>query len=570
MCMEKETTKIKYYIYARKSSESEDRQVLSIDAQVDEMRVHAKQNDRKILDTKTEAKSAKSEGRPIFNEILKDLESGKVQGLIVWHPDRLSRNAMDAARLIDLLDRNKLQEIVTPSQIYKNTPTDKFVFQLMCSQAKMDNDNKGINVKRGLNAKARLGVYPGKLPVGYISKVEQKGNRRIESDPERLPLVRKIFDLILSGNYNAVQALEIANNEMGFRMQDGRKIARSSMYYMLTNCFYSGMFEWPRGTTPIKGTHEAIITEEEFDTVQYLLGRKGKPRPKAHVFDFTGMIKCAECGASITAEAKQKRTKAGKVHNYIYYHCTKKAHPECTQGCLEEKQLLFQVNEKLDEFEIPEEFHTYAMKWFKKENHKVYDKAHCALEAQERAYKACLHKLENLGNMRASDEITAEEYTKMKGQELERKASLESALKKTGKDVDAWIETGDEMLTFIEQAKAKLEKGSRITKRSIISTLGSNLLLFNKKLNINLEESLLPMKTIAEQARAIKARLEPLGTQVTQQDFDALCDQNPIVLGQVDTNRYLHSMFRERAEVESFRTYVTHRELLFEQYLNSP
>ena len=146
--------------------------------------------------------------------------------------------------------------------------------------------------------------------------------------------------------------------------------------------------------------------------------------------------------------------------------------------------------------------------------------------------------------MRASDEITAEEYTRMKGQELERKASLESALNKTGKDVNAWIETGDEMLTFIEKAKAKLEKGPRITKRSIISTLGSNLLLFNKKLNINLEESLLPMKTVAEEARAIKARLEPLGTQVTQQDFDALCDQNPIVLGEKGSN--LHRLHQKQ------------------------
>jgi site-specific DNA recombinase len=527
-----ENSKLKYYIYARKSSESDDRQALSINDQVDTMLRHAKEKGCTVIETKTEAKSAKSEGRIIFNEVVRDIEQGKIQGLIAWHPDRLSRNAMDAARLIDLLDKEKLVEIITSSQTFRNTPMDKFMLLLSCGQAKMDNDNKSINVKRGLNAKARLGVYPGKIPTGYISIVKQKGNRYIESDPERLPLIRQIFDLMLSGTYNALEVRDIANEQMGFRMADGRKIARSSMYYMLTNPFYCGKYEWPKGSGDfIDGTHEAIITVEEFDTVQYLLGRRGRPCPKKHVFDFTGMIKCTECGASITAEAKFKKTKAGKVHSYIYYHCTKKIKRDCTQGCLEEKQLITQVLGELDKLEIPPEFHTYAMKWFKRENHIVYDKASASLEAQERAYKACIRKLENLGNMRADHEITAEEYTRMKGEELERKTSLESALNKTGKDINAWIETGDEMLTFIEHAKEKFEKGGRTTKRQILSRLGSNLLLFNKKLNINLQESLLPMQSVAAEARAIKARLEPLGIQVTQRDFDALYDQNPIVLG---------------------------------------
>lgn len=529
--------KLKYYIYARKSSESEDRQVLSIDAQVDEMKQLAKQAGRVIIETKTEAKSAKLEGRPIFNELLKDLENNVIQGLIVWHPDRLSRNAMDAARLIDLLDRNKLQEIVTPSQVFRNTPTDKFMFSLLCSQAKMDNDNKGINVKRGMKAKAKLGVYPGTLATGYLSIVKQKGNRSIESDPERLPLIRKIFDLILSGNYNALEAREIANNQMGFRMPNGSKIGRSTIYYILTNPFYAGIYEFPRGSGEwFKGTHEAVINEEEFDTIQYMLGRKGRPRPKKHVFDFTGMMKCGECGASITAETKFKKLKSGQVNSYIYYHCTKRINPNCSQGCLEEKQLVNNVVEKIDSLEIPPEFHSYAMKWFKKENHKVYEKANAALDAQERAYKACIRKLENLAHMRANEEISAEEYGKMKAEELERKYNLERARKDTGRGINAWIETGDEMLTFIEKAKDKFKNGGRDLRRELISTLGSNLIVLNKKLNIDLDNSLLPIQKVSPIVREIKDRLEPINNQVNQQEFDALCDQNPTVLGDRDSN----------------------------------
>ena len=535
--MDKENAKIKYYIYARKSSESEDRQVLSIDAQVNEMKHIAKQSGKVILDTKTEAKSAKMEGRPIFNQILRDIEDNKIQGIIVWHPDRLSRNAMDAARLIDLFDKNKLQEIVTPSQIFKNTPTDKFVFSLLCSQAKMDNDNKGINVKRGMRAKAKLGVYPGSLPTGYRSVVKQKGNRAIESDPERLPLVKKMMDLMLSGSYNALQVREIANNEMGFRMPNGKKLGRTTIYNIFTNSFYCGVYEFPRGSGDwTDGTHEAIITKEEYDTIQYMLGRKGRPRPKKHIFDFTGMMKCGECKASITAEAKFKKTKVGKVHSYIYYHCTKKAHPNCTQGCIEEKQLVNTVLGTFDSLEIPPEFHAYAMKWFKKENEKVYDEVNAVLDAQERAYKACIRKLENLAQMRADEEITAQEYARMKMEGLERKVSLETARTKTGRDIDSWIETGDEMLTFIELAKHKFTKGGRELKRELITCLGSNLIVFNKKLNIDLDETLLPIQKVSPFVKEIKERLEPVNNLVDQREFDALCDQNPRVLGYRDSN----------------------------------
>lgn len=533
-----ENKKLKYYIYARKSSESEDRQVLSIDAQVDEMKQLAKQTNRILLDIKSEAKSAKQEGRPIFNEILKDLEQGSVQGLIVWHPDRLSRNAMDAARLIDLLDRNKLQEIVTPSQVFKNTPTDKFMFSLLCSQAKMDNDNKGINVKRGMKAKAKLGVYPGSLPTGYLSIVKIRGNRAIESDTERLPLIRKMMDLMLSGNHNALAVREIANEEWGFRMPGGKKLGRTTIYNIFTNPFYCGSYEFPRGSGEwYEGTHEAIISKEEFDTIQYMMGRKGRPRPKKHVFDFTGLIKCGECGASVTAEAKFKKTKAGKVHSYVYYHCTKRMHPSCTQKCLEEQELVSQVISKLDSLDIPPEFHTYAMKWFKSENERTYEKANAALDAQERAYKACIRKLENLAHMRASEEISAEEYSKMKAEELEHKFQLEKARGQTGKDINTWIETGDEMLTFIEKAKGKFLNEGRDTRRDLISTLGSNLILLNKKLNIDLENTLLPMQKVSPVLKEIKERLEPLNIVDKQAEFDRICEQNPVVLPDLDSNQ---------------------------------
>ena len=532
---------MRYCIYSRKSTESEDRQVLSIDSQIDKTKEIASRLGVRIpeKDMLSESKSAKiTANRPKFREMADRIESGDLNGIIVWHPDRLSRNAIDSAILIDLMDREKLIEIVTPTQTFKNTPIDKFMFSLMCNQAKMENDKKGVDVKRGMEKKAKMGIFPNQAPFGYKNdKYAEKGNKTIESDTERLPLIRKMVDLMLTGNYTPIQIREIATNEWGFRTPKGKKVGRSTIYRFFTNTFYYGMYEYPlKSGIWYKGTHETIMTEEEYDKIQFLLGRKGRPRPKSHIFNFTGMMKCGECGASITAETKTKKQQNGNIHNYIYYHCTKRINPNCSQGCIEEKELKRQIIKEIDSLQIPPEFHSFAMKWFKKENEKETGSRNAIIKANEKAYKACLAKIDGLTDMRAGGELSAEEFAERKGKLLIEKKKLDDLFGETSKRVDRWLDTADEMLTFIENAKDKFETGTMETRRSILSTLGSDLILKDKILSIDIEKSLFPLKRVTKDVYAIKERLEPLNTIEKQKEFDALCEKNPRVLPGRDSN----------------------------------
>ena len=536
----KGSLKIRYCNYCRKSSESEDRQVLSIDSQKDEAIELADRHGVRVVETLSESKSAKiPNNRPKFKEMVEKIEDGEINGIVVWHADRLSRNAIDSAVLIDLMDREKLVEIITPGQTFKNTPSDKFFLMFQCSQAKMENDKKGIDVTRGLEKKARMGIYPAPAPLGYLNnKYAEKGNKTIETDKERLPLIRKMIDLMLTGNYSPLKIREIATNEWGFRTPKGKKVGRSTIYRFFTNTFYYGKYEYPfKSGNWYDGTHEKVMTEEEYDQIQYLLGRKGRPRPKKHIFDFTGMMRCGECGASITAETKIKKQKNGNVHRYVYYHCTKRAHPDCSQGSIEEAELKKQIVAEIHSLEIPLEFHSFAMKWFRKENEKEVESRNVVVRSQEKAYKACLAKIDGLTDMRAGGEITPEEYKERKGRLIEEKRKLESLFNATGNRVDKWLETADEMFAFIEEAREKFNKGTLERRRAILSTLGSDLILKDKKLSISIEKSLFPLKRVTKEVSKIRKRLEPLNSLEKQREFDALCEQNPGVLRDLDSNQ---------------------------------
>jgi len=153
--------KLKYFLYARKSSEQEDRQVLSIGSQKSELEALAKREKLQIVERLEESYSAKAPGREIFNVMIKRIEKSEAAGIVAWHPNRLSRNFVDTGYLVYLMNQNRLQDIRTPGQSYKNTPNDKFLLNLLCSQAKLENDNKGVDVKHGLRRKVEMSWHPG-------------------------------------------------------------------------------------------------------------------------------------------------------------------------------------------------------------------------------------------------------------------------------------------------------------------------------------------------------------------------------------------------------------------------
>ena len=163
-------TPIRYCLYARKSSEDDERQALSIDSQVKEMLDTASRQGIVVAETRTESHSAKYSGqRPVFNQLIEDINSGKFDGILTWATDRLSRNAGDLGSVVDLIDNGKLREIRTNGQAFHNTPNDKFLLMILGSQAKLENDNRGVNVKRGMKTKCEMGVRPNMTPIGYLN-----------------------------------------------------------------------------------------------------------------------------------------------------------------------------------------------------------------------------------------------------------------------------------------------------------------------------------------------------------------------------------------------------------------
>jgi len=148
---------MKYCLYSRKSSEQDELQALSIESQIKEMLLIAEKENLNVVEIYRESHSAKESGqRPVFNQMLTDIRSGKFNGILTWHPDRISRNAGDLGIIVDFLDQKKLIEIRTYSQKFTNNPSEKFLFMILGSQAKLENDNKSVNVKRGLKTKCEL------------------------------------------------------------------------------------------------------------------------------------------------------------------------------------------------------------------------------------------------------------------------------------------------------------------------------------------------------------------------------------------------------------------------------
>ncbi len=347
---------VEYCLYARKSTEQDERQALSIDSQIKEMMSLAERENLTIKEIRRESHSAKNSGcRPVYNELILDVRSGKFSGILTWAPDRLSRNAGDLGAIVDLMDQGHLKEIRTHGQRFTNSPNEKFLLMILCSQAKLENDNRGINVKRGQKTKVEMGMRPCMAPLGYLQIMDGRSRRsKTIVDSERAPIIKDIFEYVAYGHASGRDILKWINNNTNFKTRKNKPVALSMVYNMLRNPFYYGEFEYPKNSGKwYHGLHEPLITKELFDKAQEKLDQAPTAKSwNAKVFDYTKLFQCGVCGSGVTAQEKFKKIKDGSMRRYVYYNCTGGLNRECKQPYIREEELQSQLLELIDQVNL--------------------------------------------------------------------------------------------------------------------------------------------------------------------------------------------------------------------------
>ena len=481
---------MKYIIYARKSTEEDDRQVLSIEAQLVELKEFAAKEKLEIVASFCEAKTAKEPGRIKFAEMLSLIEKGKADGIISWHPDRLARNSMDGGRIIHFVDRGLIKSLKFPTFWFEPTPQGLFMLNIAFGQSKYFVDNLRENVKRGLRQKIRNGVWPGWAPVGYLNNPK---TRLIDIDREKSRKVKKLFELYSTGEYT-LKSLANWCKEKNLRGNLNKEIAVSNIQKILQNIFYIGLMKY-RGEI-FEGKHEPLISKKLFDKCQEVMSKRGKIQEvRKHNFAFLGLMKCASCGASITAEIQ-------KGHNY--YRCTKKKGPCQEKHYLREEQLTEQIKSVLQKVSLSSQDTEKVLAALDSEQEQAKQQAQAKVENLKKQLSQVETKLAKLLDVFLTDALSREEYAAKKQELLSQKVGLQERINDFEQKSLSWLEPAREFVLSLNQAAKLVETENKKEMTPFLKNIGSNHVLQNRQLIFSPK---IPYNLVAERSEANQRNL---------------------------------------------------------------
>jgi site-specific DNA recombinase len=465
-----------YFLYARKSTDVEDKQVMSIETQLTELRTLAKQNGLNIICEFVEKQSAKSLGRPIFSNMMRRIEKGEARGIICWKLDRLARNPVDGGQISWFLQRGIIQHIQTNERSYY--PTDNVLLMSvefgMANQFVLDLSN---NTKRGMREKIRRGDFPSMAPIGYLNDTRTK---TIVVNRKKSELVKQAYELYAQNN----SRLEDVSNflaEHGHISSHGKPLHRDQISMLLANPFYYGHFRYMGEV--YEGRHKPIVTKQLWDKVQEVL----KERSRVHINAFApqplcGLFHCGECPSMITAENKTKRQKNGTTHHYIYYRCGKRKGP-CAQPCIRGEELERQLSELLKTFAMPAEWAEQLRALANKDKREAVNSSAAFVQKLRLKILVIDRKLQRLKDIYLDQDIEQEEYRKDKNNLVSEKKSLEEQIARLEQNRNAWFEPLQNWLKDAENLGAITQGAELHPKKSAAQKIfGSNLFLKNQKI----------------------------------------------------------------------------------------
>ncbi len=468
--------KPKYFLYARKSTEDDDKQVMSIEAQLFELREFARKENLQILEEFTESKSAKKPGREKFSEMMSRIESMDGAGILAWHPDRLARNSIDGGRIIYAVDTTKIISLRFPTFWFEPTPQGLFMLQVAFGQSKYYSDNLSQNISRGIRQKLRRGEWLTHAPFGYVNNVK---TRNIEPDPVKAKIIVRAFEEYAKGTHG-VESIAQFFALHGVTTKSGTPLGKASVHRMLCNKSYLGLTKHYKEYFP--GSFAPILSRDLFEAVQKRLAERGRPRKTkvGHNFPFTGLFRCGGCESMITAQWCTNRFGT----KYRYYRCTKK-NRKCDQEYLREDRLVLQLKEQLQKISLPDEWTNWMMEktdeWEKDEK----SSSGTLLVQIKEHERDTEQKLDELVSLYLDGDIPKENYLAKKNELLKEKVSLNEKLKSARAERKNWVEPLREWILDIKKATQLTSSDNFFETKDYFKKIGTNPVLREKSVSIS-------------------------------------------------------------------------------------
>lgn len=461
-----------HLIYARKSTESEDRQVLSIDSQVQELKDLALRRGVVVAEVLQEARSAKAPGRPIFGDLMRRIHRREIAGVLCWKMDRLARNHFDTGQILQALADGTLPSVITTDRTYTADGNDRFLGNFELGMATKYIDDLRQNVRRGNRARFQQGWPNYRPPVGYV---EDRATKTVVKDPERFDMLRRAWDLMLSGSMRPSQVLRVLNDQWQFRTrrtarQGGARLSMSQLHKLLSNPFYTGVIRLKSGET-YQGAYPAMVTPEEFARVQQLLGRASRNGKAKHEFAYSGTLVCASCGRPLVGEQHIKPSGL----RLVYYRCHRRMwDAKCSEPALPEARFECQMVSKLEDMRLADGIAAWIRRALERSLGAELRQRAVSKESSERALKDADVEADTLLTLRLRGLVDDQIFVLRRDEIAARKATVQQHLAQPQASPEELLARFDAVVNFAQKAPEMLKNGTPVQRRQIIQAIGSN------------------------------------------------------------------------------------------------